>query len=74
MGENWLHADPLKGISPPDTSIDIWANITNMSIGTYTGTVTIKASGIDNSPYIVPLILEIDDKYEVFLPVVTNLP
>jgi len=74
LGENWLHADPLKGISPPDTSIDIWANITNMSIGTYTGTVTIKASGIDNSPYIVPLILEIDDKYEVFLPVVTNLP
>ena len=74
VNENWLYADPTKGISPPDTTIDIWADIANMSIGTYTNKLTITASGIDNSPYIVPLIMEINDKYEAFIPVETFMP
>jgi plastocyanin len=67
---SWLNASPTSGTAPPNTHVDVWAELTGMPLGTYTGTLTINADGIENSPYVIPLTLEVKEIHYTYLPVV----
>jgi hypothetical protein len=53
----WLHASPAAGNAPSTVSIS--ADPTGLAIGTYSGTVTISAQGLANSPLTVPVNLTV---------------
>jgi len=69
---SWLNASSTSGTAPPNATVDIWAELTGMPLGTYTGTLTINADGIENSPYVIHLTLKVT--YCTYLPFVIKNP
>jgi len=58
---NWLSTSPSSGTSTGENdTITVSCNVTGLSVGTYTGTISIVASGANNSPQTVPVILAVN--------------
>ena len=68
--QSWLQVSPANGTAPPSTNVEVWADLTGLPLGMYTGNLTISAPGIDNSPYIIPVTLAVSDIRYVYLPFV----
>lgn len=68
--QSWLQVSTTNGTTPPSTNVEVWANVTGLPLGTYNANLTITASGIDNSPYIIPVTLEVKEITYVYLPFV----
>jgi hypothetical protein len=64
----WLHVSPNNGTVPPSATLSVWADRTGLPLGTYTGHLTLTATGVDNSPYVIPVTLHITDRQDVLLP------
>jgi hypothetical protein len=67
---SWLNASPTSGIAPPNATVDVWAELTGMPLGTYTGTLAINADSIENSPYVIPVTLKVKQISYTYLPIV----
>jgi hypothetical protein len=65
----WLHVSPNNGTAPPNTPVQVWADRTGLPLGNFGGHLTITAAGVDNSPYVIPVTLEISERTDLFLPV-----
>jgi hypothetical protein len=63
---SWLSASPASGSAPGTASISV--NATGLAIGSYTGHITITATGIANSPLTIPVALQVlsQDMTETF--------
>ena len=56
--QDWLSLSPSVGSSTGETDvISVSVNISGLSVGTHSGTITITASGSSNSPQTVPVTL-----------------
>lgn len=55
---SWLSVSPSTGAAPQTLSVS--ASITGLSAGTYTGHVTITATGAQGSPHVVPVTLVVN--------------
>jgi len=53
----WLTAGPASGTAP--ATVQIGANVTGLSVGTYTGHITVSASGASGSPATITVTLTI---------------
>ena len=53
----WLVAGPASGTAP--ASVQVGANITGLSVGTYTGHITVSAAGATGSPATITVTLSI---------------
>jgi hypothetical protein len=53
----WLHISSVSGSAPSTAGIGV--DLTGLAQGTYSGTVTISAQGVANSPVVVPVNLTI---------------
>jgi hypothetical protein len=56
-GGAWLNTTTAQGATP--ASVGISASATGLAAGTYTGSVTVTASGVSNSPLAVPVTLTV---------------
>mgnify|MGYP001566883677 CR=1 FL=1 len=56
-GGSWLHATPASGTAPGHVSISV--NTAGLALGTYHGTVRVTATGVMNSPQVVPVKLTV---------------
>jgi uncharacterized protein (TIGR03437 family) len=54
-GGSWLSVTPTSGAT--NTTVQVSVNTTGMASGTYTGTITITASGATGSPAVIPITL-----------------
>ena len=70
LSEPWLKATPVSGSAPPSTSVEVWATPEGLPVGVYSGSLTITAPGIDNSPYEIPITLEVRAVYRIYLPLI----
>jgi hypothetical protein len=63
---SWLSGSPASGSTPGSVSVSVNSN--GLSTGSYTGHITITASGISNSPLSIPVSLEVlsSDMTETF--------
>ncbi|MCL4861294.1 MAG: pre-peptidase C-terminal domain-containing protein [Caldilineaceae bacterium] len=70
--QQWLHIDKSSGTAPPTTNVEVWADLTGLSVGTYTAQLTISASGVDNTPFVIPVTLTIKENLEtyIYLPII----
>jgi hypothetical protein len=70
--QQWLYIDKSSGTAPPTTNVEVWADLTGLSVGTYTAQLTITASGVDNSPFVIPVTLTIKENLEsyIYLPII----
>lgn len=68
--QSWLQVSTSSGSVPPSANVEVWANLAGLSLGTYMGNLTITASGIDNSPYIIPVTLDVQNITYLYLPLV----
>jgi hypothetical protein len=59
LGGNWLTATPANGTTPGSELVGI--NPSGLTVGTYTGTVSVAAIGAGNSPQSVPVTLTVTD-------------
>jgi hypothetical protein len=66
--QGWLQISPTSGSAPPSTNVNVSADLTGLPLGTYTGHLTIAASGIENSPFVIPVMLEVKQISYVYLP------
>jgi outer membrane protein assembly factor BamB len=55
--QTWLSVTPTSGTAPQTLSVT--ASITGLAVGTYTGNVTVTASGAQGSPATVPVTLTV---------------
>jgi hypothetical protein len=62
----WLSASPASGSTPQNLTIT--ANPSTLANGSYSGSVTVTASGVGNSPQVVPVTLRVlsQDMNETF--------
>ena len=64
-GSNWLAVSPPAGsTSPGGNTLNIFATPGGLAAGTYTGTITVTATGpgssaVDDSPYTIPVALQV---------------
>jgi hypothetical protein len=65
-GGTWLSVTPASGTTPGSVSVSV--NITGLAVGTYSGSITIAATGAANTPVTVPVTLR------VTLPALTATP
>jgi hypothetical protein len=65
-GGTWLSVTPASGTTPSSVSVSV--NITGLAVGTYSGSITIAATGAANTPVTVPVTLT------VTLPALTVTP
>jgi hypothetical protein len=65
-GGTWLSVTPASGTTPSSVSVSV--NITGLAVGTYSGSITIAATGAANTPVTVPVTLR------VTLPALTATP
>jgi uncharacterized protein (TIGR03437 family) len=56
-GSNWLSATPASGTTPANVQVSV--NGSALSVGQYTGTVTITSTGASGSPIAVPVVLNV---------------
>ena len=56
-GVSWLSVSPTAGIAP--ATLTVTANGTNLSAGTYMGSITVTAPGAAASPQIIPVTLTV---------------
>jgi uncharacterized protein (TIGR03437 family) len=56
-GSGWLSVSANSGITP--SSIQVTANGTQLGLGSYSGSVIIRATGASNSPQVVPITLNV---------------
>jgi hypothetical protein len=70
----WLHFSRTSGTAPPTTDVELWADLTGLPLGVHSAQITIAASGVDNSPYIIPVRLEIKDSLDaqLYIPYVNR--
>jgi hypothetical protein len=54
----WLTVSPLSGTAPQ--TLQVSANINGLSPATYTGNITIMATGAQNSPAVIPVTLTVN--------------
>lgn len=66
---SWLSASPTSGSTPGSASVSVVTN--GLATGSYTGHITITASGISNSPVSIPVNVEVlsQDMVETFTDV-----
>jgi hypothetical protein len=71
--QNWILASSLEGTAPTDIIVAV--DPTGLSIGEYTGSITITASGAVNSPQIVGVTLYVQPEiFSIYLPLVLRQP
>ena len=56
-GGNWLSVSPLSGST--NASLQVSANTTGLATGTYSGSITVTASGAAGSPAVIPVTLSV---------------
>lgn len=56
-GSGWLSVNANSGITP--SAIQVTVNGTQLGLGTYSGSVIIRATGATNSPQVVPITLNV---------------
>lgn len=56
-GGNWLSATPASGTAPGGVTVSV--NTAGLALGTYQGTVSVTATGVTNSPQLVPVKLTV---------------
>ena len=66
--QSWILASALEGVTSAD--IIVAADPTGLSVGGYTGNITITAAGAVNSPQTIEIALYIRPKLYVYLPMV----
>jgi outer membrane protein assembly factor BamB len=55
VNQTWLSASPSGGSAPPSQQLRVNASLAGLPAGSYTGNVTITASGASGSPAVVPV-------------------
>ena len=55
--QSWLSVSPTSGTAPSTATVS--ANITGLAAGTYSGAITISATGATNTPVTVPVTLTV---------------
>src|SRR5579884_214571 len=51
----WLSVSPPSGNAPPSQALQVTASVTGLAAGTYTGNITITATGASGSPASIPV-------------------
>ena len=69
---SWLTVSPSSGSTPQNMSVSV--NVAGLVTGSYTGNVTVTASGVGNSPQAVPVTLQVlsQDMNETFTDLATG--
>lgn len=71
--QSWILVSSLEGTAPTD--IIVAAHPTGLSIGEYTGSITITASGAVNSPQVVGVTLNVQpEMFSIYLPLMLRQP
>jgi hypothetical protein len=71
--QSWILVSSLEGTAPTD--IIVAADPTGLSIGEYTGSITITASGAVNSPQVVGVTLNVEPEiFSIYLPLILRQP
>jgi hypothetical protein len=68
--QSWLQVSIPNGTTPPNTNIEVWANMAGLPLGTHIAKLTITAPGVDNSPFVIPVTLSVNQFNYVHLPLV----
>ena len=68
--QDWLQVDTGNGSVPPDSSVQVWANLNGLSLGTYTAHLTITAPGASNSPYQITVTLDVVQLKYIYSPII----
>ncbi len=55
VNQTWLSASPSGGSAPPSQQLQVNASLAGLPAGSYTGNVTVAASGASSSPAVVPV-------------------
>ena len=66
--QSWLLVSTNNGTAPPSTNVEVWADLIGLPLGTYSGNLIITAPGIGNSPYTIPVTLEVKVLTSTYLP------
>jgi hypothetical protein len=65
--QSWIVVSSLGGTAPTD--IIVSADPTGLSVGEYTGNITITAPGAANSPQTAAVTLNVREPYRIYLPI-----
>lgn len=64
----WLRINAASGATPGGFTLTV--DPAGLAPGTYTGAVTISAGGAANSPKTIPVVLEVRQRYFVYMPLI----
>ena len=71
-GGNWLSATPAGGNTPMGATVT--ASPAGLSVGTYTGTVTVASTGATNSPLTIAITFNVTGTPPPVMPTISSTP
>jgi hypothetical protein len=71
-GGNWLSATPAGGNTP--LGVTVMANPAGLTVGTYTGTVTVASTGATNSPQTIAVTFDMTTAPPPVMPTISSMP